>query len=154
MNEKQKYQIYKFIISEIAKQTDQNESEFDRLKKMKLLYFFCALSSQRPEFYGIFDNFYALPLGPVESDVYTVEKKKEKPIIEDFISVELKEKIILAIRSIVSSLPLIFKADSWRLVELSHESKVWQEAFKLAKSQGKLSEKMNQEGLLTEKLFS
>ena len=44
---------------------------FTRLKVLKLLFFTAAVQNQNgDDLLDVFDNFYALPNGPVESDIY------------------------------------------------------------------------------------
>lgn len=47
------------------------QSSFTRLKALKLLFLVASIKNQYgKDLLDVFDNFYALPNGPVESDVY------------------------------------------------------------------------------------
>lgn len=133
---------------------------FTRLKVLKLLFFVSAVKQDntKRDLLDIFDNFYAMQHGPVESDIYNeitdhliffnFEGRNIKRTDID-INLELlhlnKEDITLldssinALRNINQNI-ILYSAS--KLVDLSHKWESWQTAIAIAEILGKGSEKM------------
>jgi uncharacterized phage-associated protein len=158
MNQEAKYELYKQIMFHLADGNWDTVRKWGILKRMKLLYLFCAMSNRetRTELYGIFNKFYALPLGPVESDVYNQEYINND--VNRFSSVENLDVQNTTIKSQISE----FKKENYsiinhspsKLVDLTHYSTVWDKSFKEAKRNRKSSHPMLKNDLIEEKFLS
>ena len=135
-------------------------SSFTRLKVLKLLFFVAAIKQDNGnDLLDIFDNFYAMQHGPVESDIYNSivdglnffsfkdrDLSINCSISEDsFDELSEEEK-----RTISSSISSLRKANSeivlytaFQLVNLSHRWESWKTAIAIADILGKGSEKMS-----------
>lgn len=134
------------------------ENDLSTLKVLKLLFFATAVGTNKDSentlLDCVFDNFYAMPYGHVESDIYNSAKANliknirleyessvvldAKQIIEN-ISEEIKQKIdnqIIQLKSINFEL---IKYSSFELVELSHKWYSWVKNYNRAKNDGKYS---------------
>lgn len=133
----------------------------DKLKIIKLHFFVCAISSneENEDLFEIFDNFHALPLGPVESDVYNSINngelnyfqinKSRFSILLNYVEpneVQLSSINKSKIKDAVSKLRTVnsglIKYSAFELVDLSHTWSSWLSIFSFAKSLGKYSEKI------------
>lgn len=134
------------------------EYSFTRLKALKLLFFTAAVKNEQGgDLLDIFDNFYALPNGPVESDIYNCITADQLTYysFNDFsfglkqnydekdLNEELKSRIKLAVEALRGKNERIvaYKAD--QLVDLSHIWLSWQKSISMAKAFGKGSYRMN-----------
>ena len=133
-------------------------SSFTRLKALKLLFFTSAIKdSEGNDLLDVFDNFYALPNGPVESDIYncitadlltyytfkdfSVGKKQE--FEDNKLNEDLKKRIDNAIVTLRKKNERIVSFNAEQLVALSHSWPSWQNAIMIAKVLGKGSYKMD-----------
>lgn len=129
---------------------------FTRLKSLKLLFFVSAIKNKEGnDILDIFNNFYALKNGPVESDIYnciTADKLefysfkdysfREKKSFNLNVSDELKVKLDLAIDALRAQNKNIVSYSAYQLVSISHYWNAWQKAFMLANAYGKGSYRM------------
>lgn len=132
-----------------------------RLIVLKLLFLTAAPKTNKgKDLLDIFDNFYALPYGPVESDIYnaiqennlpsyhikerSVEKKAQK-------SYKLQDPLIIRINNAINELkdinPFIISLSSFELVEITHKWDSWNRSIKFAEFMGRSSEKMSTESI-------
>lgn len=132
-----------------------------KLIVLKLLFLIAApKKNDGPDLLDIFNNFYALPYGPVESDIY-------KAILEDNIpsysikerSVEKKDKrvyntkdsLCVEINNALNDLkdinPSIIGLNPFELVEITHKWDSWNRSIKFAEFMGRSSEKMSKESI-------
>lgn len=133
-------------------------SSFTRLKALKLLFFTAAVKNKNGlDLLDIFDNFYALRNGPVESDVYNyitedlltyysfqnfyLHTKKQYSDIG--LDNDLKCRIDDAIASLRLKNDSIVAYSAESLVTLSHAWKAWQRSIQVAHMLGKGSYQMN-----------
>lgn len=131
---------------------------FTRLKALKLLFFTAAVKDEDgSDLLDIFDNFYALPNGPVESDVYnciTADRltyysfmnfsfATKQPFVDNGLSSSLRQRIDKAIASLRKKNEKIVAYNAERLVMLSHMWLSWQSAIQIAQALGKGSYKMD-----------
>lgn len=132
-------------------------NDLSKLKIFKLHFFTTAITASPTEngLLGVFDEFYALPFGPVESDVYsnlddleyfritnsTLVLKQELNV-DDICSTEFKEQIDTAVTKIQSAYFNLIKASAFDLVELSHKWSCWSIVFDFAKRKQSLSAKI------------
>lgn len=134
---------------------------FTRLKSLKLLFFVSTIEASQTNdgLLDIFDNFYAMGNGPVESDIYNamikntmtiydfsdrcprVKCKPEEVIFK--LNQTTKEKIEHSIKVLKERNPLIILYTPFQLVELSHTRESWVVAMEIASLLGKGSAKMD-----------
>lgn len=130
-------------------------NDFSKLKLFKLLFFVSTVdaSVENDGLLGLFDNFCAMPYGPVESDIYNnFEKCKKVIITKECTSINLnlgdeyyseieeyKGLIEKSIQSLKKSNLEIINYSAYDLVELSHQWISWKMIFSLAKKQDKSS---------------
>lgn len=132
-----------------------------KLKLFKLHFFVSAISTQNasPEndLLNLFDEFYALPYGPVESSIYDNLSKTQIYDIQN-ISVRMKtdentsnfERLDGEIKSLIdrsiSSLKKenidLVTYDAFTLVDISHAWLIWRMMYAKATSKGKRSERI------------
>lgn len=133
-------------------------SSFTRLKALKLLFFTAAIKdSKERDLLDVFDNFYALPNGPVESDIYnfitadqlmyytfrdfSFNKKIEFSI--GGLDEELRKRIDSAVEVLRLKNNNIVTYRAEQLVRLSHYWLSWQNSIQIAQALGKGSYKMD-----------
>ena len=133
-------------------------SSFTRLKALKLLFFTAAVKNDEgADLLDVFDNFYALPNGPVESDVYNCITSDQltyytfkdfslgtkRQYYDDGLCDEVKIRINVAVESLrrLNGDLVSYKAEE--LVVLSHSWMSWQSSIQIAKALGKGSYRMD-----------
>lgn len=146
-----KYHIFQHIMHELLLWYGLNKeitnNDFTVLKSLKLLFFVAAASTslkERSLLKGIFDRFYAMPYGHVESDIYNYIKTQDdhdKYCITKFktdinthielpnIDVDLKNRIqnsVMILKNLNYNLVFLNQFD---LVELSHKWDSWKNNF-------------------------
>jgi uncharacterized phage-associated protein len=134
------------------------DSSFTRLKALKLLFFASAVKNKNGgDLLDVFDNFYALPNGPVESDVYNriTTDTLTYYTFKDFsfarkldydsagIDDQLKERLDAAIDALRSENEKIISYSAVQLVALSHCWLSWQNSIRMANALGKGSYRMS-----------
>lgn len=140
--------------------TNMYENDFSKLKIFKLHFFVCAVRASKnnseKDLLNTFNKFYALPYGPVESDIYNrlnetnMFKFGDKNITvksssnQSFVSLEtsLITEIDKSIIELRSKNPDLVKYDAFKLVDISHEWLVWKMTYNKALKNGKRSEAM------------
>lgn len=133
-------------------------SSFSRLKALKLLFFTAAVKDEQgQDLLDIFNNFYALPYGPVESDIYncitldqlqfftfknfSLEMKQDNCDIT--LNEEMKQRINHSIKVLRTNNQKIISYNAEQLVTLSHIRTSWRNAIQIAHALGKDSYKMD-----------
>lgn len=159
---------FEFLMQEFIqwyKETTNNNDlqSFTRLKIHKLLFLTAAVNAsvEDKKLLDIFDNFYAMQYGPVESDIYNamvnnsfsylsfsnrVLEYKENttlPSIEE----SLQNKIQEAIEAIKAENQDLIKYPASKLVDITHKWSSWKYAMEIADIFGKGSEKMTIESI-------
>lgn len=133
-----------------------------RLKVLKLLFFISAISEdEKSDLLDVFDNFWAMQHGPVESDIYNsmvndkflsysfklkqnVTIKREFDIKEYEAALEnYKERIDNSLEILKKKNSKLVDCSAFDLVEISHKWNSWKLAMQIAELSGKGSEKMN-----------
>lgn len=168
-NLKDKSEVFEYVVFKIIEwysgimHTDGNEdfndtNSLNKLKIIKLHFFVSAINSKENEILNIFNRFYAMPYGHVESDIY--EKLSElkrfeissyKTIIKkDYLQnlqnsfndldPKIKENVDKAISDLRNQNSDLINYTAFDLVELSHSYFSWKTIFNLAQSKGKYSE--------------
>ena len=132
-------------------------NKIDLLKFLKLVFFVSAARGKESYLIkeGVFNNFYALPLGPVESNVYEKIKKGDfitfsnnklnivNPALHNIDNYSDDNNLKKEFNELISINPKLIKLCSYDLVDLSHKWNSWETAFNIAKENGKKSHKMS-----------
>ena len=135
-------------------------SSFTRLKALKLLFFASAVKDEEGrDLLDVFNNYYALPNGPVESDIYNSITSDDlsfysfkdfsfglkAPYREEGLDENLKQRIDAAIIALRSRNNDIVSYSAEQLVRLSHFWMSWQNSIQIANALGKGSYRMDVE---------
>ena len=160
------YLIY--LLLSWYKELHPNENpilSFSRLKSLKLLFLVSAVNASEGNegLLGIFDKFYAMQHGPVESDIYKAMTLDEtiffsyKNRITDykgkdariFDNIEFKTSKIIkeSVDALKKINPKIVEYKPFDLVNITHKWNSWQVAFEMAQIFGKGSESMSIESI-------
>lgn len=137
------------------KPDEKVEDNFCTLKLIKLHFFVCAASSDSKNL-GLlhgFDNFYALPYGHVESNVYeqinntvTLKLKRNNIILNEIPQGYFNDLPVDILKEAINSLKEknkdIVLYSPMKLVELSHSWCSWINLYKLARQFNKFSMKI------------
>ena len=171
MTKEEKINYFDYLITSIIKKCYRNstsdseevvirescsKSNLSKLKLMKLLFFVTTLNVN--EWFlleNVFNNFYAMPYGPVESDVYdSFNKLVNYELVGNQLMAKrdarfiykLERNILNIIDASIDELkginPSIFNMGAFELVELSHKADSWRITFNEAQIIGSLSRKM------------
>ena len=156
------YMIYSLLLWYKELSSDTNPiSSFTRLKSLKLLFLVSAVDATQDNdgLLDIFDKFYAMQHGPVESDIYnamvmsetsmfdfkeriTIIKNPDDNIFAQ-IPAELRVRIDLSIKVLRDKNESIVLYNSFDLVEITHKWESWQIALDIAQILVKRSELMS-----------
>lgn len=131
-----------------------------RLKLLKLLFFLSVIDIDKKYLVDdVFDNFHAMPYGPVESDIYnqidkiphyfignkSISLKDTTKIVtyqnED--SDEIYQRIREGLKELYKKNSALFTMSSYDLVELSHKADSWRIIYSEAQRNGKFSQPMS-----------
>lgn len=168
------YTIYK--LSEWVKKNNPTfthpEFVFNKLKALKLLFFVAAVdsSSYNSKLLTIFNNFYAMPYGPVESDIYnsilhkntkyydvldrgTLIKNNADTSVFDSLDTGIKNDICNNIEKLLQKNSNIIYLPAHKLVDISHKWSVWIDSMSIANILGKKSEFMNTDDIINSSKF-
>ena len=132
-----------------------------RIKILKLLFFTSVIKTEDGhDLLDIFDNFYAMQHGPVESDIYnSISANQFRFYSFDGISLKLpsnitdesfhdlddetKQNICNSLKELKKVNSRIVGYDPFKLVELSHQWNSWKRTYEVAGLMGKGREKMS-----------
>lgn len=134
----------------------RGDESFTRVKVLKLLFFLSVIKHEdNSDLLDVFDNFYAMQHGPVESDIYNymtsgklenfsfseiyLTRKREYSSNEMELPNALMCKLDRAIAALRVANPKIISLAAFDLVEISHKWESWKHAMKLANLLGKYS---------------
>lgn len=136
------------------------ENDFSTLKVLKLLFFCSAIEAEEEDDDTLldkpFDNFYAMPYGHVESDIYNSIRKYElkyyridnkktiQNVTPDFITLspDIKNRIDSSFDKLLEENSELFRMTPLELVELSHVWYSWKYYYSKAKQIGSFSAKI------------
>lgn len=160
------YLLFQFMkwYEEVQQITDSSHtkflSEFSRLKVLKLLFLVSAIQDDKGrDLLSIFDKFYAMQHGPVESDIYnamvndsftyfrfknreTTLKKYPDFALENISNRDCLDYAISLLRKANSEIVSYPVMD---LVEITHKWISWKSAYMVAQMLGKGSQSMSSE---------
>ncbi|GAB7089211.1 Panacea domain-containing protein [Marinifilum fragile] len=143
-------------------------NDLSKIKVLKLLFFTSAVgaNTESDGLLDIFDDFYAMPYGPVESEIYdslgdllryriTKESTTSKNNIDfNNDSIE-KARIDEAIEKLKRVNPQLIKMNPFDLVELSHMWSCWSMVYDYALNNNQYSHKIPNELIKAEnKIFT
>ena len=150
-----KVECFEYLVHLLIKRRPDKYQDFTTLKLIKLLFFTVGISSTEKEdgLTGIFNNFVAMPYGPVESDIYTnIQKGSSRRyritpnslnVINDKIPFEVEEelesKIEEALDKLLTKNPNILECQAFQLVDISHKWSCWRICYHIAIENGKRS---------------
>lgn len=158
-NDPRKLKCFEYVTEKLLawqnETTKSSPNDFSKLKIFKLLFFVSAVGTDETidGLLNIFNNFHAMPYGPVESDIYNSISKCDR-IDVSLNSTKIKvsspdnyyDSIEADQASIENSVellklanPAIINYSAYDLVELSHQWHSWKSTFNLAREQHKLS---------------
>lgn len=179
-----KREVFEYVLYQIAvwykdvfnsqSDTQLNEgNDLTKLKVLKLHFFITAVNAHENRLIEVFDNFYAMPYGHVESDIYnqigTLKRFEISQwglkIKENYIDIlsksfeaspqddDIKQDVdnsIYKLRSINNDL---IKYSATDLVELSHNYFSWNCIYASALEQNKYSERIPSEMIINENKY-
>ena len=152
---KQKKEAFEYFLSTLhqwykERNPNSTANDLSTLKVLKLLFFTCAAGtktdSKNTLLDKVFNNFTAMPYGPVESDIYSIIKLKEFSNIKintagseiinqnnDCLDINRKliDEQVLLLKSIN---PNLINYSPFELVELSHKWYSWKKNYNKAKT--------------------
>lgn len=156
-----KYIVFKILEWHKEKIGKEDLSSFSRIKIMKLLFFVSSVTSKNyPNgLLDIFDNFYAMSYGPVESDIFNsitignydewfhisnkiITKGEFFNEIINEISDEYKNIIDISISLLKDINDDIITYTPFELIELSYKWDSWRDTITIVKELDRISEKM------------
>lgn len=172
-----KIQLFEHIVYELKKWfMDYNEinsddefnevNDFSFLKIIKLHFLVSAINSHNDDALLRNFNFYAMPYGPVETDIYSKIKESYKfngfnmtnfrsnfseESIENNINLKLAQDINNSISIIRKIEPRLINADASSLVELTHLWSSWQETYREALDEGFYSREIPVEKIINDR---
>jgi uncharacterized phage-associated protein len=158
------YVVFKLIEwfktqNQIATDAAFNQAnDLTKLKVIKLHFFSSAVNSKSNRLLDLFNNFYAMPYGHVESDIYnTINDLERYSISNNSLTIKpqyieqlsasfndfdasYKQEIDTAILNLSAENKTLIKYPALDLVELSHNYFSWKCMFNIARSQDRYSE--------------
>lgn len=173
-NIKEKLKAFEYLIFKLKDWYNEIEgfnfdnNDFSKLKVLKLIFFSAAVNADKPilSLLDNFDNFYAMPYGHVESDIYKnlnslnlIDVDSKKTLIKNLpdyfkdLNAEIKAKIDNSIFALKAKNINLITYSAMELVELSHMHFSWSSSFDIAKQQNKLSQSIPKEMIKSEKKF-
>ncbi len=146
-----KIAVFKFLIEEMKKAGfSQLKGEYGKDSKLaaqKLLFFICLmekkLKGNNATLFEIFDNFYALPYGHVESDILSFLNDNLHPTRDFELNDTDKQKYIDIINSITKKYPFLKNINTSDMINFSHSLPSWHETFFSARIKNKNAEKID-----------
>lgn len=169
MDIERKKKCFEYIVIQLKEWNKEvvgndNMESFTRLKLQKLLFLISSVTAapENKKVLTIFDNFYAMPYGPVESDIYNamvnnsfntlsfserfvnIKEDKLNNLNINHLDKSYVDEAIIKIKEVNNNL---IKYDASILVNITHKWSSWRYAYEIAKIFGKSSEKMDVESI-------
>lgn len=132
---------------------EHSTNNYSKLKVIKLHFFTCSTTDEALDYY---DNFYAMPYGHVESDVYTSLNELENFRIDNFkltitnlnqefseVEDQKRQLIEESVENLKNFNINIIDLSPFTLVELSHKWFSWQYTFNEARKEHFYSKKIS-----------
>ena len=150
-----KCSCFEYLIDCLYRRNNGVLNDFTTLKLIKLLFLVVGVSSTEQErgLTDIFDNFVAMPYGPVESDIYNAiqSNKLSKYCITSsqckikdgnaIINLDdnQRQTIDRAITLLFEKNPNILQCQPFELVDITHKWSCWRICYDIALANGKHS---------------
>lgn len=172
----EKNQAFEYFVSKLLEWYNElngqdKVNDLSTLKVLKLLFFCSAINTKKGQEGTLldypFNNFYAMPYGHVESEIYSDIKANQFPNVEinnsttnfinqiDYPDGDIKTKINDSIERLKLENKNLINMTSFDLVELSHRWYSWRYYFAKAKRNYTYSESIPSEIIKAEeKIFS
>jgi uncharacterized phage-associated protein len=145
----------------ISREQFNMNNDFNVLKLIKLHFLVIAINSENDDYLLSKNEFWAMPYGPVETNVYNYIKnnkdfiefelsnektilKSEKPHIE----LEIELKISEALELLLNLEPRLLLTDAGTLVDLTHKWNCWRKNYSLARAKNSYSSIIPNEDIL------
>lgn len=151
--------IQKFIEWYQVQTPDQEyTNKFTKLFLLKMLFLVAAVKTDEgDDLLDIFDNFHALPYGPVESDIYNTITRDEilnysitdRKLVEKIrqsqlsIPADLKSQLEKSLEKLKIKNDKLITLKPFELVDITHKWESWDKTFKYAKFTGSGSARMD-----------
>ncbi|OUJ68976.1 Panacea domain-containing protein [Hymenobacter crusticola] len=161
-----KWNMFSYLVTQLIAWSDEVNSveqrnSLTKLKLIKLLFFVSAAdqSNGPSNLLAVFNNFYAMPYGHVESDIYNeiVNRGILDYSFANSMKLEASEDDKRVIQSAVGYLRKqnndLIKYTANELVDLSHEWHSWKSVYGIARTLGKYSMKIPVEVIEKERKF-
>ena len=167
--EKKRY-LFEYLVFLLKQWKDENYPNlhvtFSKLKLHKILFLVAAVkaTSQSHPLLDVFNNFYALPYGPVELDIYDAMNSNafKRILFEgnncksdclddcyfDHLDNSQKQAMLEAIRAIREMGVDYITKDPFELVDITHKWTSWQVAMQVAEMLGDKRELMSTEDII------
>lgn len=169
-----KWNTFSYLVAQLVAWSDEvslanqrdassERKSLTKLKLIKLLFFASAVDTNKGsnKLLDVFDNFYAMPYGHVESDVYNDIMQKQ---IFDYsfamgattsgvVNADEKAMVDIAIASLKAKNVNLISYDANQLVVLSHEWYSWKSTYSLARALNKYSMKIPSDVIRKETKF-
>lgn len=158
------YVVYK--LDQWYKETHDGQTlQITKLRLQKILFLLCAVNATKEQkgLLNVFNRFVALPLGPVEMDIYEAMKTNQfnyirfdrddcrvgilDPVLFKAIDAQKKQMVDDAIVALKAKGRNYLTMPIFDLVDLTHRWSVWQTAKLVADIFGHKSEKMSAEDI-------
>ena len=165
---------FEYILFQLIMWLDEVEfshNSLTRLKALKLLFFISTIRDKEgsKDLLDVFDNYWAMQHGPVESDIYNMIVRdnltfydfksrvihQKKPINEfNFNQLgDLKKQVKESITLLRKKNKNIIKYSAFELVNLSHKWNCWQLSMHIAELSGRGSERMRKQDIRTDNQY-
>lgn len=151
--------------TEVATEPRGYEHAFSKLTTLKLLFLVSAVpNGENNDLLDIFDKFYALPYGPVESDIYNsineldipnftisdkgIQKEENVSVLVDS---DTKKRIDSSVSELRRQNSTIVLCPAFKLVDITHKWESWNKAYEFAKFMGIQSSIMTASDIRTDR---
>lgn len=147
-----------------------SSSTYSKLQLQKLLFLASAINADKNnhEMLDMFNDFYALPYGPVEMDIYEAMNSNTLKCIKVsdrycryteptdrklFLSIpkNLRDIVDVSIKSLKQNKVNYFSISPFELVEITHKWSAWKDAYAIATLFGSKQEPMTKKSIIESK---
>lgn len=165
-NKKLLFEYLVYLLEQWKEEMHPHSKEaFTKLKLQKILFLVASVNAVEDNhpLLDVFDNFYALPYGPVEIDIYEAMCNNDFKTIkfegnyckhslndDNFTALDEKRKKAMseAVQAIKGKGADYINTDAFELVEITHKWTSWQIAIQMAEMFGSKRESMSTEDII------
>lgn len=169
-NKKLLFEYLVYLLEQWKQEKHPHSKEaFTKLKLQKILFLVASVNAVEDNhpLLDVFDNFYALPYGPVEIDIYDAMCNNDFKAIkfegndckqdlkeEDFVDLDesLKKAMRDAVQAIKDQGADYIISDPFELVDITHKWTSWQIAMTVAEMLGNKRERMSTHDICNSKV--